>query len=109
MIDNPKVYLDGADRLDMRQGTLGDCWFVASLASLATEPSLMYRVLPNDQTFDHDYAGIFHVRFWRMGQWVDVVIDDRLPCNQHSKWPTYVHPSDKHEFWGCLIEKAYAK
>ncbi|EDV27479.1 uncharacterized protein TRIADDRAFT_21543 [Trichoplax adhaerens] len=107
--DDPKLYVDGGDRLDMRQGRLGDCWFVASLSSLATEKNLLYRVIPNDQTFDKDYAGILHVRFWRMGQWADIVIDDRLPCFEKSKRPCYVHPSDKHEFWGCFIEKAYAK
>ena len=32
------------------------------------------------QTFDKsEYFGIFHFRFYHLGDWIDVVIDDYLP------------------------------
>ena len=36
---------------------LGDCWYIAAAATLATRPDLFRRVVPADQHFDKDYAG----------------------------------------------------
>ena len=37
---------------------LGDCWFVAGAAVIATHPSLFKQVVPADQGFDENYAGM---------------------------------------------------
>jgi len=37
---------------------LGDCWFVAAAALLACRPALFHEVVPADQQFDKDYAGL---------------------------------------------------
>ena len=59
----------------------GDCWYLASLATVASNKELFDRVVPSDQGFEKNntdkYAGIFHFRLWKYGQWVEVVIDDR--------------------------------
>jgi hypothetical protein len=54
-------------------------------------------------------------RFWRHGFWVDVCIDDSLPCYQtYDKDMNIVTKiafagNREDEFWIPLMEKAYAK
>ena len=44
------------------QGSLGDCWFMAAMASLAESHDYLAKVVPPGQSFHTDYAGIFLFR-----------------------------------------------
>ncbi|XP_016099416.1 calpain-1 catalytic subunit-like isoform X2 [Sinocyclocheilus grahami] len=94
-------------RFDYAQGNVGNCWFLASVGALTFQNKLLHKVVPDGQSFSHNYTGLFHFRFWRFGKWYDVVIDDKLPTI--GRQLIFVKSKTYNEFWPALLEKAYAK
>ncbi|OCT77520.1 hypothetical protein XELAEV_18028612mg, partial [Xenopus laevis] len=104
---NPNLIVDGASYFDILQSKIGDCWVLSTIGCVTLKKNLLRNIIPADQGFTKNYTGIFHFRFWCSGEWVDVVIDDRLPFVNGDFFS--VRPSCTKEYWPCLLEKAYAK
>ncbi|XP_055873006.1 calpain-5-like isoform X2 [Biomphalaria glabrata] len=107
----PRLVVDGATCDDLVTGEIKSTWFITACTALAHEPKLWNKVIPDikNQEFSDTspYAGIFRFNFWRFGQWIEVVIDDRLPTKEGQL--IFIHSNQKNEFWSALLEKAYAK
>lgn len=101
---NYSVFLDNIEPNDIKQGQLGDCWFMCALASLAERPALVERLFESSQVSD---IGFYQVWFCKSGEWVRVTVDDFFPC--FPKDTPIFSRSHGNELWVLLLEKAYAK
>jgi len=97
---------------DVRQGGLGDCWFLSSLAALAEfKDGRFIRALLPQQSVLHP-LGVYVVRLCLGGCWRSIVVDDLLPCVGGT---TGTHTSlaycttRRAQLWASVVEKAYAK
>ncbi|KAJ3009877.1 UNVERIFIED_CONTAM: hypothetical protein HDU68_002451 [Siphonaria sp. JEL0065] len=110
---------------DIEQGAEGDCWFLAALSILASDPALLKRTMVERD----EKVGVYGFVFYRDGQWISSIVDDQLATNHDdfrlqselkkeeyektflrgSKALKFAKSKDANETWVPLIEKAYAK
>jgi uncharacterized protein (DUF2141 family) len=89
------LFKDGATLTDIKQGAVGDCYYLATLASIAQEkPSYISNMFTDNG--DNTYT----VRFFNNGVADYVTVDKYLPTG-------YANASQ--ELWVALAEKAYAQ
>nr|XP_005005745.1 calpain-10 isoform X3 [Cavia porcellus] len=105
----PRLFPDNQREGQVKQGLLGDCWFLCACAALQKSRHLLDRVFPPGQPSwsDQTYRGLFICRIWQFGHWEEVTIDDRLPCLAGRLCFSRCQREDV--FWLPLLEKVYAK
>ncbi|CAE7309837.1 CAPN1 [Symbiodinium natans] len=95
---------------DILQGQVGDCWLLSALSALAEHPQRIRYLFPNTRQLSED--GKYEVRLYDLEKedWVEIVIDEFVPCNTGSgtPTPTFSKPLGE-EVWVQLLEKAFAK
>ncbi|XP_014558153.1 hypothetical protein COCVIDRAFT_14665 [Bipolaris victoriae FI3] len=132
IFDKPEFVIDGFSSSDLKQGSSGDCWFIAAASTICANPSLMNKVcVARDEE-----CGVYGFVFYRDGEWVWTVVDDNLYLNIadfDAQWGDRYDPTnareikykknyqtgsealyfascaDENETWLPLLEKAYAK
>ena len=67
--------------MDIRQGAIGNCWFMAAASALAEKPKRLERIFLN--TSDKlNMNGIYGVNLYSLGVKHTVLIDDFLPLEK---------------------------
>ncbi|MDO8519327.1 MAG: C2 family cysteine protease [Deltaproteobacteria bacterium] len=88
---------------DINQGSIGDCYFLAALSSVANSNPAFIR-----ESIRMNADGTYTVRFFRQGKPIYVRVDGDIP---QTRWgtPIYGTSTDSGELWVSIMEKAYAK
>jgi calpain-15 len=71
------MFVDGIDPNDIKQGSLGDCYFLAVLSSMAEDPKDIEALF---YTKKINAAGCYLVYLYINGVQRAVIVDDYLPC-----------------------------
>ncbi len=68
---------DTIDPDDIFQGGLGDCYFLAAIASIAKKSHRLEKIFLTKKI---SREGIYAVALCINGLWEDVIVDDLIPC-----------------------------
>ncbi|KRX06827.1 hypothetical protein PPERSA_11472 [Pseudocohnilembus persalinus] len=98
-----QIFTGGIDPKDIKQGALGDCYFLSSLSSLAEKPGIIKRLFKTKLVNEH---GLYSIWLCINGEWKEILLDQYFPCYQNK--PVFSN-SVNEELWVLLLEKAYAK
>ena len=97
---------------DIKQGSLGDCYFLSTVGALAEWPHRIKKIFGlNSENYNYNFnneikQGFFKLTIYNMGEKTEVIIDDFFPCYKGS--PVFSR-SHGPEIWVLLLEKAWAK
>jgi calpain-15 len=88
---------------DIKQGLLGDCYFLSVLSILAEHPLRIKNLFKSQYRNDQ---GIYGVKLLNKGEYKEIVVDDYFPCLGGE--PAFSKANGR-ELWVLLLEKAWAK
>lgn len=72
--EDPHFFVDGATANDVRQGSVGDCWFLAAITALSGKKDLIERICVDRD----EKVGVYGFVFFRDGEWISEIVDDKL-------------------------------
>ena len=98
--------------MDIRQGAVGNCWFMAAASALAEKPHRLEKIFLNQDGVVNS-KGMYAVNIYTLGVPHTVIVDDYLPLQQYLEDAPYETifslVGDDSSMWGVILEKAFAK
>ena len=97
------LFKDNVDVRDISQGQLGDCWYMSSIAALATRPELIQKIF---RTSSINPDGYYELFYYEAGEKKLMYLDDYVVCQDGEIH--FAKPNGE-EIWVILLEKLMAK
>lgn len=97
------VFAGAIDPDDIKQGGLGDCYYLCVLAALTEKPERIQRLIDVEKTND---KGIWAVTLYKNGVAQEIIMDNYIPCRDGR--PCFSR-ANGNELWVLMMEKAWAK
>jgi len=101
---------NGVTPEDVRQGAIGDCWFLSALSALSEVPGRIERIFHNPGN-ELSPNGIYALKFYTLGVPHTVIVDDYLPMTKSGDdyRTIFSHMSIDSAVCAPIMEKAFAK
>ena len=99
------IFNDTINPDDVKQGILGDCYFLAAASSIAEHQDRIKKLFLSRKV---NKAGCYCVALCINGLWEEIILDDWIPCEAGTLQIAFNHTQTR-ELWAILLEKAWAK
>jgi len=106
-VKNYKLFQDSIEPQDIKQGAIGNCYFMAAISALA-DKGHANRIARLFITRDVAATGCYCLNVCEDGLWKTVIIDDLVPCYRHNAQPAFAK-GNGNEIWVMILEKIWAK
>ena len=119
------LYRKSMGPAQIRQGAVGNCWFLSALAVVAEKEYLLRRIVPHTRL---NQRGVYQINLCLDGKWTPIIVDSHFPVvfkpvgslskqalrgavateQQTLALPAFCAAPER-QLWAALVEKAYAK
>ena len=106
-----KVFDDGVNCCDIKQGTLGDCYLLSAMSVIAhTRPELIQKIF-HPRSRDYQDSGLYTLMFFRNRKPVIITVDDNFPTDKSVKFFILkcIYRIDTHMSKLALIKQVFMK
>ena len=105
--NNYSIFEKEIDCTKFKQGDIGNCYFISSVATLSNYSQLIIQLFRQDNI---NQEGYYEICLFINGHWQIIIIDDYLPFYKDNENFVFSKPADNcYGLFLCLLEKAYAK
>jgi calpain-15 len=103
VLPQARIFKNRPEANHIKQGNLGDCYFLAGLAAICERPDRIYNLFLTQEENEQKY---YSMKMLYKGKWMVIDVDEYIPFQGNA--PAFSKSIDS-SLWVILLEKAWAK